>query len=275
MQRFTLIEVKELSAMLDDPDLVLLDCSLKKTASGKEFDLNGKTIPGARFFDLENTFSDAESDFPNTLPQTQDFERKARALGINTDSKLVVFDAGGIYSSPRVWWMFQVMGHKHIRVLNGGLPAWNEAGFPLAEGFKSDFKEGNFKAAFDAGSVKSFEDIELNTDAPKFTLVDARSSGRFQGIDPEPRPHLQSGSIPQSVNLPFQDVLEGGKFKPKTELYKLFEERSLLTDKLVYSCGSGLTACIIMLAGEIAAQKGIQLYDGSWTEWAELKKLKK
>ncbi|PHQ28917.1 sulfurtransferase [Leeuwenhoekiella nanhaiensis] len=275
MQRSTLIAVKELSAMLDDPDLVLLDCSLKKTASGKEFDLKGKTIPGARFFDLENTFSDAQSDFPNTLPQTQDFERRARALGINTDSKLVVFDAGGMYSSPRVWWMFQVMGNRHIRVLNGGLPAWNEAGFPLAEGFETDFEEGNFKAAFDHGSVKSFQDIEQNTDAQKFTLVDARSSGRFKGIDPEPRPHLQSGSIPQSVNFPFQDVLENGKFKSKTELYKLFEERSLLTDKLVYSCGSGLTACIIMLAGQIAAQKGIQLYDGSWTEWAELKKMKK
>ena len=144
MERKKLISVADLKEILDDPDLVLLDCSLGQSVSGKQSAFSGKTIPGARFFDLKNKFSDTSSAFPNTLPAPEDLEQEARALGINQDSKIVVFDAMGIYSSPRVWWMFQVMSHPNTVVLDGGLPAWIEQHLLLAEQFQEDFEPGNF-----------------------------------------------------------------------------------------------------------------------------------
>lgn len=271
----TLISASALTTKLADPKLVLLDCSLETTATGKRSKYSGMTIPGARFLDLKKDFSDTTAPFPNTIPSTSAFQENARKLGINFDSEIVVFDAMGIYSSPRVWWLFQVMGHRNIRVLDGGIPAWSELGLPLTESYSIDYSYGNFEAKLDMQQVKTFKDLDLNVTAETFTVVDARSSGRFEGVEPEPRAYLQSGSIPNSVNLPFQEVLDNGKYKSKEELHQIFEDRSLLDKSLVYSCGSGLTACIIMLAGEIAAQKDKQVYDGSWTEWAELKELKK
>ncbi len=275
MESHTIISASELATKLADPNLVLLDCSLEATATGKRSPFSGMTIPGARFLDLKKDFSDTTAPFPNTIPTVTDFQENARQLGVNSDSKIVVFDAMGIYSSPRVWWLFKVMGHYNIQVLDGGIPAWNELGLALTESYASDYTYGNFQAELDTKQVKTFEDLEANVDTPAFTVVDARSAGRFEGVEPEPRAYLQSGSIPHSVNMPFQEVLDNGKFKSKDELHQLFDERSLLDKNLVYSCGSGLTACIIMLAGEIAAQKNKQVYDGSWTEWAELKNLKK
>lgn len=259
---------------LDDPNLVLLDASLASKADGSGADSSPQTLPGALFFDLKAHFSDPNAPFPNTFPSTQQFEEQARALGINSSSVLVVFDRQGLYSAPRVWWMFRTMGHLNVAVLNGGLPAWKNAGFPTAAQPHRSAGGGNFSANPALERIRSYAELVQNTKHPEFLVVDARSQGRFQGTDPEPRPHLKSGHIPGSVCLPYRSVLRNGALKPKDELKALFEEVTGGRTDLVFSCGSGLTACIVLLASEVAYTSSPYLYDGSWTEWAELQGLK-
>ena len=109
---------------LEDSDLIVLDASPKTDKANYE----SLGIIGARQFDLQNEFSDTSSKLPNTLPSPEQFENSCRKLGINNSSKIVVYDNLGVYVSPRVWWMFKVMGHQNIAVLNGGLPEWVSQG---------------------------------------------------------------------------------------------------------------------------------------------------
>ena len=259
---------------LNDINLIILDASLGSTIDGTQTDLNEKTIPNSRYFDLKVNFSDVDAAFPNTLPTVAHFEAECQKLGINTDSKIVVFDNLGVYSSPRVWWMFKAMGHRKVYVLDGGLPEWNAQGFEVEERKSANWETGNFKATLQQELVVSYDEVVANTENPSFIIVDARSEGRFNGTEPEPRKQLQSGSIPHSVNIPYTEVLENGKFKSKGALQEVFDDTVEQDTDLVFSCGSGLTACIIMLASEIAGQKSKRVYDGSWTEWAELQNLK-
>jgi len=268
-----LISIEWLNENLNDKDLVLLDASLPKTAEGNISPHHLKTIPGARYFDLKNSFSKSNSPFPNTLPSEEQFETECQKLGIHQTSKIVVFDNHGIYSSPRVWWMFKIMGHHNISVLNGGLPEWINNGFSVVSREVNHYKLGNFKAKPHKELVKSYQDILDNVDTKLFNLIDARSKGRFNGTEKEPRKHLKSGHIPNSINIPYNSVLDEGKFKPVWELKKIFDDKCPDKKTLVYSCGSGLTACIVMLAAEIINKKGKHIYDGSWSEWAELQKL--
>ena len=268
------ISVQWLNEHLNDRNLVVLDASLKTTAGSKIPEIHLKTIPGARYFDLKNLFSDTHSPFPNTLPTEKQFELECQKLGIQRNSKIVVFDTLGIYSSPRVWWLFKVMGHQQISVLNGGFPEWLRKGYPTEITTKTNYKSGNFKATINTKSIKSYQEVLENVQMKAFSIVDARSEGRFNGTEHEPRKHLKSGHIPNSINIPYVDVLENGKFKSELELKKIVENKLPKDSTIVFSCGSGLTACIVMLACEMVSQKGIAIYDGSWTEWAESQNLK-
>lgn len=260
---------------LSNPDLVILDASLETNASGKAFEKFDQTIPSARKFDLKKVFSDKESSFPNTVPKPSDFEVGSRKLGINQNSEIIVFDINGVYSSPRAWWLFKIMGHEKVSVLDGGLPNWIEKGFPTEKNHVEPSETGDFKVNFDKSMVVDFEAISKNIAENNFLVVDARSEARFNGTGKEPRKGLQSGKIQNSVNIPFQDVLQDGKFKSATELVELFEEKCKGEKELVFSCGSGLTACIIMMANQIGYGDSQRIFDGSWTEWAERNNLKK
>ncbi len=264
----TIVSIKWLFDHLNEPDLIVLDVSLKSNIEGSSTQSEG-TIPNSRFFDLKNDFTDGTSPFPNTIPLPQSFEKECRKLGISNDSKIVVFDNFGVYSSPRAWWLFRVMGHENIAVLDGGLPKWIVNGFPTTMKHSNDYESGSFKARYQNHLVVQFNDIVKNIDDATFCVVDARSSGRFNGIEPEPRTHLKSGSIPHSVNMHYKAVLDGFTYKSPEKLKQLFDNVCGSNKELVYSCGSGLTACIIMLAGQLANKKSLRIYDGSWTEWAE------
>lgn len=268
-----LVSVDWLHSHLNEPDLIILDASISKVSDPRT-SKRTETIPTALFFDLKNKFSDQDSSFPNTIPTPEQFEIECQKLGINQSSKIVVFDNLGIYSSPRTWWLFKVMGHKNVAVLNGGLPKWKEEGFETTSKYTTSSENGNFKSQFNKDQVKSYQDVLRNINQKSFLVVDARSKERFSGMAVDPRNELKSGSIPNSTNLHYAEVLNGVEFKSKPELIDIFRRRELIGKELVYSCGSGVTACIIMLAGEIAFQKGKLLYDGSWTEWATLQNLK-
>lgn len=254
---------------LNDPDSVILDASLKVNVSGKKSDYDGIQITGARFFDLEGEFSDNTSGLPHTLPSEADFEKASQKLGINNDSKIVVYDNMGIYTAPRVWWMYKVMGHQQVAVLDGGLPGWAKAGYPTETVQEHKLAVGNFKAKLDATQVKSVDDVKANLDSQDFAVIDARSAGRFNGTEPEPRQGLRGGHIPHSLSVPFQSLIDDGHFKSKEELTAIFESLGIKDQPLVFSCGSGVTACVTLLASQGILNNSKAVYDGSWTEWAQ------
>ena len=250
---------------LEDENLVILDVSQKKADANAIYD-NTK-IKGARLFDIKNEFSAPGSDLPNTFPPEEYFGNKARALGINKDSVIVTYDDKGIYQSPRVWWMFKTMGHDEVYVLDGGLPEWIDEGYEIEERKQEEYQMGNFETDYDSAQVRHKEEVLDNINTNKELVVDARAKGRFDGTTPEPRAGLASGHIPGSVNLPFKDLLDDGRFKsPKDirEQMKGLENQ----ESIVFSCGSGITACILYIASEIAEiEANKSVYDGSWTEW--------
>lgn len=255
---------------LSDPDLIILDASQQDNKAGLVADSNKLQIIGARIFDIKNKFSTTNSPFPNTLLEPEEFQEKCRELGIHNSSKIVVYDNLGVYTSPRVWWMFKIMGFENIAVLDGGLPDWIANGYQVQELVKTTFQYGNFNATFDFNKVRDFEFLTENLTQKTTLVIDARSANRFNGITPEPRKGLRGGHISNSINIPFTEVLENGKFKTPEQLIELFKRFEIENNPLVFSCGSGITACIILLAADLVLHNKKALYDGSWAEWAQL-----
>ena len=268
-----LVTVDWLALHIDEPDAVVLDASISETASGKALKQDDATIPTARKLDIKGLLVDEASPFPNTVPSPVQFETVVRNLGINQHSKIVIFDKMGIYSSPRAWWLFKLMGHQHVAVLDGGLPEWRRKSLPITQISTRKYNEGNFRSQVNDHLIIRYKDVLQNIEKKAFEIVDARSKQRFEGVAPEPRKRLRSGSIPRSSNIHFNDVLVDGKFRSENELRNLLKTKGLDKKQLVYSCGSGMTACIVMLAFHICEEKGLRLYDGSWTEWAQLQGL--
>lgn len=268
MKNTPLVTVEWLHENLKNPDLIILNASQPENMNAENKNLFELQIPGSRWVDLKNQFSDVNSSFPNTFPNVQIFEAAAQALGITNKSKIVVYDNLGAYTSPRTWWMFKAMGHNEVAVLDGGLPEWMKHKFEIEPFEVKTYAKGNFKADLNFDEVKGTKDILAQMESKKELIVDARSEGRFKGTAPEPRAGLSSGHIPGSVNLPYTEVLKEGKFKPKEELQHLFEKLNPENNPMIFSCGSGITACILYLANEIASKVKKSVYDGSWTEWA-------
>ncbi|WP_340199032.1 sulfurtransferase [Ascidiimonas sp. W6] len=260
-----LVDTQWLSEHLNDTDLIILDATIGKTTTHTSANV---CIPGAQFFDLKKDFCEPDAPFPSTVPTAKTFEKGCQKLGITAQSTLVIYDDKGIYSSPRAWWLFSIMGHPKVFVLDGGLPAWQAANYPVTNKYAAPKALGNFKAQLQLENIRFFKDIEENLLQKEFLLVDARSAGRFTNTEADPRPGLRSGHIPDSYNLPYTELLENGKFKSVEKLKKVFQP--LLKEKrpLVFSCGSGITACVVLLASEGILPQPKSVFDGSWTEWA-------
>ncbi len=268
----SIVSVSWLNDHLNDADIVILDASPAANKSGLTNEFKNQQLPGARYFDLKNTFSNQNASFPNTMPSVEQFEKGCQLLGINQTSKIVVYDTHGIYASPRVWWMFKVMGHDQVAVLDGGLPEWVKQGYDVEPTISQSLKTGNFQAKPLLNKVKSHDFVKSNLESQSYAIIDARSVGRFNGTVEEPRKGLRSGHIPYSLNLPFQEVLKDGKLKSVKELADIFNQLNIKGKALIFTCGSGLTACIILLASEQVQKNETYVYDGSWTEWAQLEK---
>lgn len=263
----SLVTADWLLAQKDERRLIILDVSPPKTAAGEESDLAGQFIPGAFHVDVKTALSDTTSDLPNTIPKPESFEEQVRKYGINQEDTVIVYDNFGIYMSPRVWWLFKMMGHDNVFVLDGGLPAWVKAGG------KTDTKpvpvdqKGNFKAKYNPSLFKSVQHVLDNLETREALVLDARSSGRFHATVPEPRAGLRSGHIPNSESLPYKQLLQNGNYKSKDELRQTFNKLNPEERPMIFSCGSGVTACVLYLAAEEAGFQDLAVYDGSWTEW--------
>lgn len=265
----TIVSSDWLNNNITEDNLILLDAGQATNKSGVLPTINNIQIPGARGFDIKKDFSLKSTGLPNMMPDPIEFEKNCRKIGINKSSRIVVYDNIGNYFSPRVWWMFRAMGHKEVAVLDGGLPNWISKGFRTEERKFSSHKIGNFCSSFNKDAIRDFNFIQKNIQTREFLLIDARTTKRFQAKAPEPRKGIKSGSIPYSINLPFEEVLENGKYKNREELIAIFKSLNIGNQPLIFSCGSGITACIILLACAMVCKNNISLYDGSWTEWAE------
>ena len=269
-----LVSVNWLYQSLDATNLIVLNGTLPKVSLDKnEIKTIDFQIPNARFFDIKKDFSIQEAPFPNTALEPNDFESKARSLGVNKDSCIVVYDEHGIYSSARVWWLFKTMGFHNIAVLNGGFPTWNAAGFNVEEKQIHPFNKGDFKVNHNQKLLINSDAVFNSLNSDNTQILDARSSGRFHSIAPEPRAKIRSGHIPTSKSLPYSSLLNGTELKSTEELQELFKEVNLQNKELVFSCGSGITACVLALGATVAGYQKLSVYDGSWTEWGSLSHL--
>jgi thiosulfate/3-mercaptopyruvate sulfurtransferase len=259
-----LVDIETLLDWQKKFDCVLLDASIPPIGTAPE-DIVKETIPGSLFFDIEKSFSDPDSGLPHTLIKPEEFAQKVQALGINQNSVIVVFDAYGVYSSPRAWWMFKIMGHEKVFIVNGGLIAWKNAGHKTEFTFAQPKSRGDFQASFQTDRVVTKEQIKAQLHNPIYKIFDARSAARFNGLVDEPRKGLRKGHIPGSHNIPFTECVESGYLKSHQALSSIVKNNS--SAQQVFTCGSGITACIPLLAFYEAGYKNLSLYDGSWAEW--------
>lgn len=270
-----IVSVDWLQSHLGNEQLIILDCTMSKVTAklNTPTSEDKKQIKGAIFFDIKNTFSDLNAPFPNTILSPHDFEKRCQNFGINIDSAIVCYDDLGIYSSPRVWWMFQLMGFKNIAVLDGGFPKWKENKYSVEKQQKNVLFKGNFKVNYQSGKIKYTEDVFSAIENDAILIADARSKGRFNSTEPEPRNGLKRGHIPNSVSLPFSEILDKGMLKTKNDLNMIFSEINLENKELIFSCGTGITASVLALGAEVLGIKNYSVYDGSWTEWASTENL--
>ncbi len=262
------VSVQWLKDNLEDKNLIILDATIPKITSKSEA-TEFEAIPNALFFDIKMKFSNICAPFPNTIPSQVQFQESAQELGVNSNTKIVIYDALGIYSSPRAFWLFKTFGFKNVFVLNGGLPEWKKQGFKTVAAYNKVASKGNFRAIYQPNKNVFIESISKILDDKSFTIVDARATARFNCEVPEPRSGLRSGTIPNSISLPYQKVLENGLLKSKHQLKNLFLELTK-NKKLVFSCGSGITASILYLAAAEIGYVHTSIYDGSWTEYGTL-----
>lgn len=265
----TLVSTDWLGAHLRDPDLRVIDASWYMPAAGRDAraEYAAGHIPGARFFDIDD-IADHRSALPHMAPPTEKFISRLRAMGIGDGHQVVIYDGTGVYSAPRVWWTFRLMGKTDVAVLDGGLPKWRAEGREI-EDMEPFIRDRHMTVQRQAGLVKDVTQVAAASKLGDWEIVDARSPGRFRGEESEPRPGLRSGHIPGSKNVFFGDLLNpDGTMKEPAALRAAFEAAGVdLARPVISSCGSGITAAILDFALERIGHRAHALYDGSWAEW--------
>ena len=253
------------------PDVRIVDasCYLPQEGIDARAAFETQHIPGAVFFDIDE-IADTTSELPHMMPPPEKFSAKVRKLGLGDGSRIVVYDQRGIFSAPRVWWMFRAMGHTDVAVLDGGLPKWLDEQKPVEDGKGRGGEERHFTARFDNTLLRDREQVSREVTRQKEQIVDVRAPERFAGEAAEPREGLRAGHIPGSRNLPFSELLnaDGRTMKAPEELQRLLNDAGIDPKRpVVTSCGSGVTAAVLNLALHLAGYRDIALYDGSWADW--------
>ncbi|SET78770.1 sulfurtransferase [Thalassotalea agarivorans] len=264
-----IISAKQLLDNVSNTLVKVLDASIPPIGINKQpqYAWPQQVIPGALKCDINQAFSDHNATTAHAMLSPAAFQQQARQLGINQNDTLVVYDNLGLFSAARVWYMFKSMGHKHVVVLDGGIDAWVAAGGKLAKAQSNSNSIGNFVSQPVAGAFADKHDVLAAIKHNSHCIVDARSPQRFLGLVEEPRAGVRSGHIPTSINLFFNDLLQDGYLLSQPALDALFAQAKACEQKVIYSCGSGVTACILALAGETIGISDYTVYDGSWSEW--------
>jgi thiosulfate/3-mercaptopyruvate sulfurtransferase len=258
-----LISAAELKDIMDAPDVKILDASYNlPPAPGR--------IGRALDFDID-AVADIGAAYPHTVPKPGDFGDIVGEMGIGSGQRIVVYDRAGLsMAAARAWWMFRLFGHDNVRILDGGLPAWLKAGYPLAApaGDDDPASDALFRENYRPELIRRKQDILDNLTGRKFTVVDARDARRYSGDAPEPRPGVEGGHIPGAINVPYAGLID-----PATGLFKKKEDLKAALGQVdpgkpvVVSCGSGVTACVVALALFETGNENAAVYGGSWAEW--------
>ena len=257
-----------LAQHLHAPDIRIFDASWHMPAAGRDprAEFLAGHIPGAVFFDID-AIADHSTDLPHMLPTPEAFAAGIGALGLGDGMRAVIYDSVGLFSAPRLWWTLKVFGVDNVSLLAGGLPAWVAEGRPLETG-PAQPTPAVFTPRFDRTLVADAAQVLESLTTGGAQIVDARSAERFRGEAAEPRPGLRSGHMPGAHNLPFQNLIDNGRLKDPASLARAFTAAGIdLNQKMIASCGSGLTACILSLAYAATGRGVATVYDGSWSEW--------
>ena len=265
----TLVSTAWLASHLKDPDLRILDASWHLPDANRDprAEYEAAHIPGARFFDIDE-ISDHRSELPHMAPPVEKFVSRMRAMGVGDGHQVVVYDATGLFSAARVWWLFRLMGKTDVAVLDGGLPKWQAEGHPI-EDMPPIVRDRHITVSRQNHMTKDVTQVASASKLGDWTIVDARAPERFRGEAPEPRPGLRAGHIPGSRNLYYRDLLnDDATMKDPTALKAVFDAAGVdLSGPVITSCGSGVTAAILNLALQRLGKTDHALYDGSWAEW--------
>ena len=242
-------------------------CLLYTSDAADEYKANH--IVNSIFFDIDKN-SNQKTNLPHMLPSKEDWEMIVSSLGISNSDHIIVYDNSDVFSSCRVWYSFLYFGHdpKLISVLDGGFKKWTNEKRPTTKEIVS-FDRSKYIAVENTSLVINKDEVNKNITNNKFQLLDARGEQRFLGLQPEPRKELKSGNIKGSINLPFQKLLrEDRTLKKKEDLIEIFKSKKVSIEKeMAFTCGSGVTACILGLANSIISGKKPIIYDGSWAEY--------
>jgi thiosulfate/3-mercaptopyruvate sulfurtransferase len=264
-----LVSTDWLAAHAKDPDLRVIDASWYLPDMGRDAvaEYAAGHIPGARFFDIDE-ISDQRSELPHMAPPVEKFISRMRAMGVGDGHQVVIYDGHGIFSAPRVWWTFKLMGKMDVAVLDGGLPKWRAEGRPV-EDMPPVIRDRHMTVQRQAHLVKDVTQVAHASKLGDWDIVDARAANRYRGDAPEPRPGLRAGHIPGSKNLPHRDLITSdGTLLPPEALRAKFEGAGVdLAKPVITTCGSGVSAAILSLALERIGHRNHSLYDGSWAEW--------
>jgi len=240
-----------------------------------------KHIKGAMFWDVDE-HSDKDSPYPHMMSNSDYWTRMLWSFGIQNEDFIIVYDYSDIYSACRLWFALKYFGHKKVSVLDGGMKKWLKENRPTNKEVGKDLgkfssidklnPKNKYKVSENTEWIKNKKQIDENIKTPSFQTVDARSRERFEGKVDELRPGLKRGCIPGSKNIPFQDCINSktNTFKTKSELIKIFNENNIDRFKpIVFTCGSGVTACVLSMAYSLISDKNAMIYDGSWSEYGK------
>lgn len=250
-------------------DLRIVDATWFMPDSGRDAQAEYEEghIPGALFMDLAE-IADANSDLPNMLPPPEKFASRMQSLGLGDGSRIVVYDDSPYKSAARAWWMLTLFGAHDVAILDGGIAKWKAEGRPLETG-KPNLRHRHFTAWKDDASVRTKADMLANLNSKDSEVVDARGAERFEGATPEPRENMAAGHIPGSRSLPYGNLFNSdGTWKRGGDLTAAFATAGVDLDKpMITTCGSGMTAAIVLFGARLTGKKDVALYDGSWSEW--------
>ncbi|AJJ01725.1 rhodanese-like domain protein [Yersinia pseudotuberculosis IP 32953] len=265
-----LVTPQWLAAHANDANIVILDARMSPPGVVPKRNIQAEFeqghIPGAVYFDID-AIADHSTGLPHMLPSPQLFSEMAGQLGITEQHTVVIYDEGNLFSAPRVWWTFRTFGAKNVRILASGLSGWQQAGYKLESGPAHPTPQ-TFNVTFNAAAVSSVDEVLAVLGNNEVQILDARPSARYRAQEPEPRPGLRLGRIPGSINMPWGTMVENGHLKSPQALAEIFAAQGVdLTKPIITSCGSGVTAAVVVLGLAAVNARSVSLYDGSWAEW--------
>ncbi|MGX1111834.1 thiosulfate/3-mercaptopyruvate sulfurtransferase [Pseudoalteromonas sp. MBR-15] len=261
-----IVSASWLNNNLTAKDLVIFDAGMVRPGQEGSY-APAAMLPNAQRFDFKNTLADNSNPVPSMMCSSEQFTEHMQVAGVNQNSRVVIYEDQGLFSSARAWWMFKAMGFDNVKVLSGGLAKWLAQGFDVHSEYYTPTTKGNFVAQPRKDYFITAEQVLNSLSDTSIITLDARPTARFTGEQAEPRDGMRSGHIPGSRSLPLSDVLNDGELKSLDALHTLFNSHVNGHTQLQFSCGSGVTACALALCADECGYTNLRVYDGSWSEW--------